>query len=435
MLRNFALLFSFCLVAVAHGAYYVGSGASYMDVPVGVPLGGYGGAKRRSLFKKFKYAKGFKPSTGYKDSLRSKAFLLEDKSRAKSLVVISSDLIGIHSYVVEDLRNRLKAKGLRNLELVVTATHTHSGPATLSKQRFWQVIAMDRYKDVVYQWILDSMERAVLRAYNARREARLKTMTFSAAGLTKNRRDGETLVDDQVRVIFAEDLKGKILGVLLNFAIHGTAWGASNLEFSHDVPGAIENAIEKELLKISPLHRPKVLHLNASLGDVKPIKGKDEGMKMISSSMKTRFMAALSTSRVMMPNWSFKSSEVVLGKAKMKAKACDLSPLLLFGPFAYLNSLVKKAFPKKISIRALIWGDMAIMLWPGEPTSDLGLKAMAGIKLKYPQSMVVSLSDDHFGYFMTKDQYKNGGYEACMSPYGVVDGGDKVREAFISLLR
>jgi hypothetical protein len=87
--------------------------------------------------------------------------------------------------------------------------------------------------------------------------------------VTVNRRVGvsptatPTDVDKELGVIRIDRMNGTPLAVVWNFAIHGTAYGDSNLSFSADVMGAVSAKVEADL-------GVPALFANGAEGDTSP---------------------------------------------------------------------------------------------------------------------------------------------------------------------
>ena len=106
----------------------VGFGIADMTPPVGVPLAGY--ANRRAeigqWFSGAAYARLFHPSNAVHDPIEARAMAIERDGRR--LVFLRLDLVAVSRDLIAAIRARLTDLALPEDALVVTATHTHSGP-------------------------------------------------------------------------------------------------------------------------------------------------------------------------------------------------------------------------------------------------------------------------------------------------------------------
>ena len=66
-------------------------------------------------------------SQGVHDDIELRALLIEDES---AVLLVNIDLLGVHTHIKETIQ-RVAEKTIGNVNVIVTAIHTHSPPATL----------------------------------------------------------------------------------------------------------------------------------------------------------------------------------------------------------------------------------------------------------------------------------------------------------------
>ncbi|PYN47704.1 MAG: hypothetical protein DMD95_04245 [Candidatus Rokuibacteriota bacterium] len=114
-----------CTDCVTAGASYVA-----LRIPPGTPLAGYGGMPRRlvfpDVFDRYAHAFWFRPSVGEHDPVAARALVLE--SRAARLAWVTLDLIAVDGSFTRAVQGRLARAGVPAATLIVSASHTHSGP-------------------------------------------------------------------------------------------------------------------------------------------------------------------------------------------------------------------------------------------------------------------------------------------------------------------
>jgi len=404
---------------------------------IGVPLGGYGGGARRqmfdNIFSDYKYTTYFAPSTGVRDPVRSKVMLLR-KGR-KNLLFISLDIVGITSDICNDIIKRILKSGFRKREILISATHTHSGSGDISKNPVWELIAMDKFNPEVYSHFISGIEDSVHHALDALEPAELYATSFKATGLQRNRRMKTKGFDAQANILLVRNQSGRWLGGLVNLPIHGTSLYCKNLKFSADVPGSIEHAVEKKLNNLNGGKRATAIFINGAEGDVKPIHSGDKWMKIIGQNFSDQMMRAMSRKRKIEPVWKISTRTVELGSAYFRLKNCVKQDYLRKLIWGKLHWNLEEDMPDKTIITQIRLGDMVMMSWPGEANTSLGrmLKKMATRK-GYAQSWVLGLTNDHLAYFTSPEEYNEGLYESCNSLYGA-QGGMKIIHAHKSLLQ
>jgi hypothetical protein len=419
----FPLVLAFASLCFAQSKSELRVGFAQAEITLnGVPLAGYGSAARRTFpfIHGNDYATWFKPSTVTHDPIRVKAMLLW--SGDKKLLFVSLDLAAVTSEMYEDLLTRLTKLGYSREAVFISATHTHSGPGTLSNRFLWEALAADRFQPGYYARVCDSVVATVMSAENAGQAAQLFSVSFATKGLQRNRRHREGWFDPTANMLLARSLSGKWLGAMVNLAIHGTALNAHNLELSADVPGGIERALQEEL------HAP-VMFINGAEGDVSPAAGGFEGIEATSRSFAQQAMAALSQAKPVEPTWSVRSSTIQLGDPAVTLGAClPQSWHKHIGDWIVLG--LGDSVPHSITVTYLQLGDVRMLAWPGEPTTTLGFD----LKRSATNAWVLGLTNGYQGYFTSPGEFAEGRYEACSSLYGK-QAGERVVKAFADLIQ
>ena len=399
----------------------VGFGAVDLVTPAGVPLAGYGSAARRTFpyVHGNEYAKFFKPSSGSHDAIRSKAMVLLQGD--KKLLFISIDIAGLTAETYEDLLVRLASLGFHRDEVFAAATHTHSGPGTLSQKWLWQLLASDRFQPKVYGRVLDGIVESAKDSQASAQPAQLFSVSFPVQGLQRNRRHRDGWFDPTANLLLARSPSGAWLGAMVNFAVHGTALNARNLELSADLPGGIERALQEQL------HAP-VLFINGAEGDVSPSAGGAEGVEKLARSFAQQAIAALPQAKSIKANWSVHSSSLELGDPAVTIGAClPESWHRLIGNWIVLG--LGESVPRSITVSYLHLGELRMLAWPGEPTTSLGFD----LKRAAPGAWVLGLTNGYQGYFTSPGEFAEGRYEGCSSLYGPQSGA-RVVQGLVQLI-
>jgi hypothetical protein len=163
------------------------------------------------------------------------------------------DGIGIGNQIQREIRTTAAANlGLDESEIIVAATHTHSGP---DFQGLWGGVP-DDYKARVISDIVASLDVA----WNSKVPANLEVA--STTSMNRNRR-GWDFTDDSLFALHATTLEGDPLGLLVTFAAHPVILGDENLMISRDYCGYTVDRLEQEL-------DIPVLFFNGIQGDVSP---------------------------------------------------------------------------------------------------------------------------------------------------------------------
>jgi neutral ceramidase len=224
---------------ITHGAS-LRAGVAKVEVtpPAGEQMWGYEGRTQ--------------PATGALDPLYARVLVLE--AGGKRLALVTLDLGRPFGPASLD-KLRTAARRDRIDCVLVTASHTHSGP-----------IVQDEYRDGTPAWerkalsgIGDSLKRAV----DNLAEARIGVgygVAYIGHNRLKIKEDGTVSwfevnptqiptapVDPTISVLRIDKADGRALAVLVNYSCHPVVFGPDNLQYSADYVGVMNRVVETSL--------------------------------------------------------------------------------------------------------------------------------------------------------------------------------------------
>ena len=207
-------------------------------------------------------------------------------------------------------------------------------------------------------------------------------------------------------------MDGSPIATVVNFPIHGTVLGTSNLQISADIPGAIANELEKRTGGI-------VVYVNGAEGDVNPIVVSNDfsGLQTAAIGNAENIFAAWKTLKPHRP-LKFNSVEetVNIGAPKLNAYACVE---IRNKSGDWLIPIEALGLPRSASLSAFNIDDHLFITIPGEPVTRVGLQMKAlGQAAHFKTTSIFGLTNDYIGYILTSDEYRLGLYESCSSFYG-----------------
>lgn len=221
----------------------IGTAATNITPPVGTLLIGF--ASRRAK--------------GVGHQLRAEALACRQGERG--WVLITTDTVGYTADYTAEVRQRIrKLTGLPAEAVMLSSTHTHSGPATSigeGKENDLDLRYLDELKD--------RLAAVADKAWRAAVPARFESASTNSSELISNRRvqapDGTWrnewtdpkgthpgFVDPTLLVVGVRPAGAKQLsGLLVNYGCHPITLGPKSLEISSDYPGYLKDAIETNL--------------------------------------------------------------------------------------------------------------------------------------------------------------------------------------------
>jgi hypothetical protein len=412
-----------------------------MNPPLGIPLAGYGAEERRlpeTIDWRMRYPECtlFRPSEGYHSPIRSKVMAL--KQGQDHLIFVSLDTIGLEHRLSKDVLKGLKKYGIKSHELILTATHTHGGPGTLSKRLPLQIIAVDMYKRKNYRYILKQVITSIKMALDNMEPADILKTKAAIDGVQRNKWREETKFDNTAGFLVAKSrLTGQWMGGIVNFSVHGGSMPVGLMLYSSDLNGAIEHELEKYFAfkNIYQGKEPVFLFLNGAEGDVGAVGGRSvEIIDVLSKKFIEQAATALVEEKmtIVEPVISSKKDKFFVGIPASTVKFCGDGWVSKLPKWFKVN--IYPLMPSHSYISQSQVGDVTFFTWPGEPSTQLGwdLQNMArehGVK----DPWVVGLAHDYTSYFTNKEEFNEGTYDSCSSLYGY-KGATRVIRAHKKLL-
>jgi hypothetical protein len=245
-----------------------------MTFPIGLSQGGYGS---RMATNDGRYVESLAATDGQMHGLYARAFVLDNGERQLMFIrlPVVFPTMALHEAVARKLQE-LTGRDWRD-SLVLTATHTHSGPT-----RFWHLpddalislgsFGTDEFSQQVFDWMLESTFAAAKAALDDLSPARFGWTIvegFDTDDAIASDRWGATpAFDDNRMLIFRiDDADGNPRAVLVSFGAHGTVHTKSY--FTGDVPAGVERGLEKALGQEYDRFVP-VMYLNGNGGTMSP---------------------------------------------------------------------------------------------------------------------------------------------------------------------
>ena len=201
----------------------VGVASADITPPVGCEMGGYGARKGRA--------------ERIAAPLHCRAFVFEDAGSKVALVIC--DLLFV-THDISALARRLieQETGIPAHCVMITGTHTHSGPAGLT-------VGLDPvFTESVSRKVAGFVAEALLN----KQAAWLKYAETAVTTISQNRRDPDGPIETTARLLIAEaEASPRPIATIVNYACHPTVLEYDNLALSPDFPGAVAGLLEQNV--------------------------------------------------------------------------------------------------------------------------------------------------------------------------------------------
>jgi hypothetical protein len=261
----------------AHAPLLAGVGEALLDVPLTTSLGGY---SSRAGPGDGAWADGLEPAVGRLEGMFARAALLD--AGDGRVLFVRLPIIFPTAAMTEAIAHALEAATGDDWRdaLVVTGTHTHSGPARFlpllgESEAVLGPFGIGTFRQEVFDRIVQSSTAAALAAVNAAQPARLAATVIEAYDvddmIAHDRRDTSPPFDDnRALLVRVDDDAGVPLFVITGFGIHATD-NSSNWA-TNEVAGGVEHGLEAALAPIAGRVVP-VLFVNGAGGSMAPSAG------------------------------------------------------------------------------------------------------------------------------------------------------------------
>ena len=173
----------------------------------------------------------FAPAQGVHDPIMARALVISNGKTKTAFLKL--DTIGVSRQTHDDLAPIANSLGIPTENFIVCGTHTQSGPGAVSSQKLWELLAADCFNQRAYDSLKAGCEAALRQADAALRPAEIGIGRAFETNASRNRRDRPGIYDPEMGVLkVVEAGNGSPIAALINFAVHGTAFGGGNMLFN-----------------------------------------------------------------------------------------------------------------------------------------------------------------------------------------------------------
>jgi hypothetical protein len=406
-------------------------------------------------------------STGVHDPLLASAFYLSDGRT--NVLFVHADLIWLSKAQVAEARTRIVERtGLIADHIVVSASHTHSGPVTASMLSNAEDPVVPPPSADFLERMFDGMVGAAEIAVRGAEPAEIMITAAECAAIGGNRLDpsGPRITDIPLVAARSTADRSRWLGLMFINPIHPTVLHADSTVVSGDFPAMCRRFLQSRLLgrdcpvlyhlgaagNQSPRHVVKshtfaeAIRLGALLG---------ETIECALQAARGRQQLALCcvSTTVDLPSRQLPSVKAATDALRIAQKdfesrrAAQSAPAVIrtaecavFGAEETL-ALARAATSDELSrarsnclpaeIQVIDLGGWSWVTWPGEVFVEFALR----IREQHPNANVVTLANGELqGYLVTAEAVKQNCYEAGNAIFASPAAAEKLVDATLALL-
>ena len=393
-------------------------------------------------------------STGIHDALLASALFFDDGS--EKVLFIGNDILYVPKANVKNARRRISIEtGIAPDNIMITATHTHSGPKTIDVMCSEADPVIPKADMQYVQLMEDGIVKAGIAAYDSAQAAKIGLAITDDTGIGTNRRDPNGPADHNVPVLMVKSADGiKNIACMLVCSMHPTVMHEDSKLASGDFPGLSRKYLQENILGKDCV----VVHHSGPCGNQSPryvtnantfeeanrlgrILG--TAVEKVLPKIEYQDELTLNVSKQLtdLPKRNFPPVEEAKNKldksierlkslrrnnapsTEVRTAECDwfgaeetytLSKAAADGR---LKKVYEETLPAEIQILSI--GKWNFVGWPGEIFVEYSLE----VKDKSDNTFVISLANGELqGYIVTEQANQEGGYEASNSLFSYKSG-------------
>jgi neutral ceramidase len=445
------VIWALLAASASSGELRVGAASVPITPPVGTPMAGY-------------YSE--RGAQAVHDDLYAKAIVIEAGGRAAALVVL--DLISTPRDLVEQARREIeRTTRLRGADIMISATHTHTGPLVDRNNAFGgQSDLVGAYVSGLPAKIAEAVRRAEAQLAPARASAACGREESIAFNRRYHMKDGTVgwnpgklnprvikpagTIDPEVPLVSFESATGQPVAVYVNYAVHLDNIGEPRI--SADLPFTLARAL-------ADFKGPEMITVYSTgcCGDVnhidvnwrEPQRGFSNPARMGTILAAEVFRTwprlkpveadAVRVRTAVVPlalptinDADIAKSRSVIARVE-DSKAPRPTFLEMVDAFKTRDVAARQGRPLEVEVQVIALGhELAWVSLPGEIFTELGL----AIKQDSPfhRTIIAELANGSIGYIPARRAYAQGNYEV-VSARCAEGSGERLVDAALRLLK
>ncbi|RKX81525.1 MAG: hypothetical protein DRP60_00425 [Spirochaetes bacterium] len=399
-------------------------------------------------------------STGVMNPLLSSSLYLNNGNN--DIMFVANDIIFVDKASTKRARKRIsESTGIREDAIMISATHTHSGPITVDYLSNSNDPIVPKTDLAYLQLMEDGIVESGINAFKNSRPAEAGLSVADGSGVGTNRRDPSGPADPQVPVLMVRDTEsGEFIACMLVYSMHPTVLHEDSTLVSGDFPSFTRDYLKKKILgtrcpvlyHTGPEGNQSPRHVTSSntFSEAKRL-GEMLGARVEAALENIEYTSSLylgSEQGFIMPSpkkivsLAFAKQHLEKAVRRLESLRKDEAPsqevrtaecdwfgaeetvtLAEASSAGNLNKYIQSCLPAEIQVFKI--GDWLFAAWPGEVFIEFSLS----IKSKYKNLFVINLANGEFqGYIVTPEAEVEGGYEASNAMFGSETGDMLIKE-------
>lgn len=343
------------------------------------------------------------PATKKLGEMSTRAIVIE--SGKTKFAIVSIDALGFPSVLVSKVATQVK--NIQPENIIVGASHTHSGPDFYAFPDGKGGSTGDlKYIQQVCQW----MAEAINEAEQKLQPAKFRSAVGEVQGQVAYNYYAVELYDPRANVLQFVDLEDKPIATLVNYAIHPEVLGNEVGALSPDLIGPMCDRIEKRVggmaVFMNSAQGGMITADNRDLAKIAdPLKARWQDKRQWSECIRIGELLADESLRILGESPASKDPAVQCHHrlVDFPVDSDDLWAVVQYSPLNYPHNVEKRSITTRIQLIQI--GPTRIATIPGEALPNIGMYLKR--KMKGEQNMLFGLTNDAFGYILTEVDFSS----------------------------
>jgi neutral ceramidase len=369
-----------------------------------------------------------KPSEGVLHELYAKALALEDAAGTRS-VIVTADILGFSRDMAATVAGRVEKKyGVPRARLVLSASHTHSGPVTGEVLRpaypvdDKQIAIIQGYTAGLLDQLVDLVGASIANLQPAQLSFEQGLAGFGVNRRRVGARNRPGPVDHDVPVLSVRSGYGNLRAVVFGYACHNT--NLSGYQYTGDYAGVAQAELEKTYPGAA------ALYIAGCGADVNPLPRRTAELMTMYGQILAASVDLVLKAKMKPVSGPLKAVWEYVDLPFQKAPSREqLQAQAAQGPEAgrrYAQYLLEKLerdgrLPDRYPYPIQVWQfgrDLTLIPMAGEVVVDYALRFKG--QYGWDNTWVAAYANDVFAYIPSLRVLNEGGYEGggAMVPYG-----------------